>query len=273
MIRACVMGYPVAHSLSPKLHGFWLKKYNIDGAYTRQEVKPEGLRAALERLAEQGFAGCNLTIPLKEHALALMDELDGSALAAGAVNTVVMRDGRKTGYNSDGFGFLESLKAQYPQWNGARVVILGAGGAARGIIAALNEAAVGRFVLVNRSREKAEKLAGDLKLDPVMIVDWEDRAAALENATLLVNCSSLGMDGQPPLDLDLSGLPKTAAVCDIVYRPLVTKLLAEAKRRGHPVVEGLPMLLHQGRLGFRHWFGVDPAVTKELYDEITTGIT
>jgi shikimate dehydrogenase len=271
MIRACVMGYPVAHSLSPKLHGFWLKKYNIDGEYTRREVKPEGLKAALELLAEQGFAGCNLTLPLKEHALSLMDELDDSCRAAGAVNTVVIRAGRKTGYNSDGFGFMESLKAQYPGWDGARVVILGAGGAARGIIAALNEAAVGRFVLVNRSREKAENIVRDLNLDQATVINWEDRGASLKNATLLINCSSLGMAGGPPLDLDLSGLPKTAAVCDIVYRPLVTKLLAEAKRRGHPVVEGLPMLLHQGRLGFRHWFGVDPAVTGELYDEITKG--
>jgi shikimate dehydrogenase len=271
MIRACVMGYPVAHSLSPRLHGFWLKKYNIDGEYTRREVKPEQLEKALDMLAEEGFAGCNLTIPLKEHALALMDELDGSASAAGAVNTVVIRDGRKTGYNSDGFGFLESLKAQYPGWNGTRVVVLGTGGAARGIVAALNEAAVGRFVLVNRSREKAEKLAQDLKLDPVTVMDWKDRSAALENATLLVNCSNLGMAGQPPLELDLSALPKTAAVCDIVYRPLVTNLLLEAKRRGNPIIEGLPMLLHQGRLGFRHWFGIDPAVTNELYDEITKG--
>jgi len=271
MIRACVMGYPVAHSLSPKLHGFWLRKYGIDGEYTLKEVKPEQLKETLGMLVEQGFAGCNLTTPLKETALSLMDELDESCKAAGAVNTVVIRKGRKMGYNSDGFGFMESLKAQYPKWDGACVVILGAGGAARGIIAALGKAGARHFVLINRTREKAEKITKDFKLGNAAIVDWQDRAAALTNATLLVNCSSLGMTGGLPLELDLSALPKTAAVCDIVYRPLITPLLAGAKLRGNPAVEGLPMLLHQGRLGFRQWFGVDPAVTEELYGEMTTG--
>ena len=142
MIRACVMGSPVSHSLSPKLHGFWLKQYKIDGEYTRREVTPENLKKELKILAEQGFAGCNLTLPLKECALALMDELDESSRVSGAVNTVVIHDGKMTGYNSDGFGFMESLKAQYPAWDGTNVVILGAGGAARGIAAALNKAGV-----------------------------------------------------------------------------------------------------------------------------------
>jgi shikimate dehydrogenase len=272
MIRACVMGSPVAHSLSPKLHGFWLRKYKINGEYTLREVTPEQLKDTLDRLVAEGFAGGNLTIPLKEHALPLMDELDESCRVSGAVNTVVIRKGRKYGYNSDGFGFLESLKAQYPQWDGARVVILGTGGAARSIIAALKNAGAGHFVLVNRTRERAEKTARGLELKGAGIFEWEDRAASLKNATLLVNCSSLGMAGRPALDLDLSALPKTAAVCDIVYRPLITALLVEAKRRGNPVVEGLPMLLHQGRLGFRQWFGVDPEVTDELRREITRGI-
>jgi len=267
------MGYPVSHSLSPRLHGFWLKRHKIDGEYTRQEVMPEHLEAALDSLAERGFAGCNLTLPLKEAALPLMDELDESCIASGAVNTVVLRDNRRTGYNSDGFGFLESLRAQQPAWDGAKVVILGAGGAARGILSALNIAGAQRLVLASRTRSKAEKVVWDLRLKNADVVDWRDRTDALRNATLLVNCSSLGMTQQPPLDLDLSTLPETAVVCDIVYRPLITPLLAKAARRGNPVAEGLPMLLHQGRLGFRRWFGVDPAVTTELYDEITAGVT
>ncbi|MFH1158150.1 MAG: shikimate dehydrogenase [Pseudomonadota bacterium] len=271
-IRACVLGFPVSHSLSPKLHGFWLKKYGINGAYTSMAVTPEHLPQALDTLMERGFAGCNMTLPLKEIALSSMDEHDESCLMSGAVNTVVFRGGKKTGYNSDGFGFMESLKAQHPGWDGARVVILGAGGAARGIIASLRGAGATHFVLVNRTREKAEKVISAFKMKEATIVDWENRASALEGATLLVNCTSLGMMGNPPMEIDLSFLPKAAAVCDIVYRPLTTPLLAEARRRGNPAVEGLPMLLHQGRLGFQHWFGVDPAVTPELYNEMRKDI-
>lgn len=267
-IRACVMGFPVAHSLSPKLHGFWLKEHSVAGNYTTETVKPENLAKALDTLVEKGFAGCNLTLPLKEHALSLMDTCDESCLISGAVNTVVIRNGKKTGYNSDGFGFIESLKEQHPAWDGARVVILGSGGAARSVITALRAAGAKDFTLANRTREKAKKIANDLSLKKADIIDWGNRDAALEKATLLVNCTSLGMTGQPTLEINLSALPKTAAVCDIVYRPLMTQLLADAERRGHPVIKGLPMLLHQGRLGFRHWFGIDPAVTRDLYEEI-----
>lgn len=268
MIRACVMGYPVYHSLSPVLHRFWLKKYKIDGDYTLNETRPEQLASSLAALEDQGYVGCNLTLPLKEYALTMMNHLDDSARAAGAVNTVVIRYGKMTGYNSDGFGFMESLKAQHAGWDGTKTVIIGAGGAARGAIAALKESGVSRFTLLNRTREKAEQLVCDLGLAHATVESWERRAESLENATLLVNCSSLGMEKQPPLELDLSILPKAAAVCDIVYRPLITPLLEAARKRGNPIVEGLPMLLHQGRLGFRHWFGVDPAVTAELYEEL-----
>jgi shikimate dehydrogenase len=267
-IRACVMGYPVSHSLSPKLHSAWLRDYKIDGAYMAMAVQPMQLQDALNTITERGFAGCNLTVPLKEHAMFLMDEHDESCLMSGAINTIVIRDGKKKGYNSDGFGFMESLSAQSPAWNGARVVILGAGGAARGIISSLRGAGAGHFTLVNRTREKAEKIVTVFKLDNAETADWKGRAAALKDATLLVNCSSLGMTGQPPLDLDLKLLPETATVCDIVYRPLMTPLLVSARERGNPVAEGLSMLLHQGRIGFRHWFGVDPAVTPKLFEEM-----
>lgn len=265
--RALVMGWPVSHSLSPLLHGWWLKRYNIDGIYTKMAVMCENLDEALRRLVDTGAAGCNLTLPLKECALSLMDEHDESCLMSGAVNTVVIRDGRKIGYNSDGFGFVESLKSQHPQWDGSRTVILGTGGASRGIIASLRASGAKHFVLVNRTKDKAERVKKQFTLD-AEIMGWEHRAEALKDATLVVNCTSLGMDGDAPLDLPLDFLPQEAAVCDIVYRPLKTPLLAAAEKRGNLVVEGLPMLLHQGRLGFDHWFGRDPEVTPELYDYI-----
>lgn len=193
----------------------------------------------------------------------LMDELDASSKAAGAVNTVVIRNGRKIGFNSDGFGFMESLKAQCPQWNKDHAVLLGAGGAARGIAAALKDAGVKKFTLINRTPEKAHRIIEDLGLQRGTVA-----SDAPADTTLLINCTSLGMVAHPPLSIDISSLEKTAVVCDIVYRPLSTPLLDEARRRGHRVVEGLPMLLHQGRLGFKQWFGVDPSVTPALYEEI-----
>lgn len=262
--RACVMGWPVSHSLSPHLHGYWLQRYNIGGDYSAMAITPDNLKDALLLLKNRGYRGCNLTMPLKEAALSLMDDHDESCLMSGAVNTVVIDNGRFRGFNSDGFGFVESLKAQHPTWSGERVVILGTGGAARGIIASLRAAGAKHFVLINRTRDKAEKVVKAFTLD-ADVVDWQHRAEALKNATLLVNCTSLGMLGSEPLDLDLKHLPETAGVCDIVYRPLITPLLQVATKRGNPVIEGLPMLLHQGRLGFEHWFGRDPDVTPELY--------
>lgn len=263
--QACVLGSPISHSLSPKLHGFWLKRYKINGGYTAMEVSPAQLNPALDDLAARGFAGCNLTLPLKEHALELMDTLDESAVTAGAVNTVVIRGGKKTGYNSDGFGFLESLKAQASSWNKNHAVLLGAGGAARGIAAVLKQAGVKNFTFINRTPQKAEKIIIDLALPQASTA-----VTAPEDTSLLINCTSLGMAGQPPLETDISMLPPHATVADIVYRPLITPLLQQAQQRGLAIVEGLPMLLHQGRLGFKEWFGVDPAVTPELYKEIAS---
>ena len=262
MIKACVMGFPAAHSLSPRLHGHWLKTYGIDGVYTVREVKPEGLAGALDVLTAEGFAGCNLTIPLKEAALPLMDVLDESAQAAGAVNTVVMKDGKKTGYNSDGFGFVESLNAQAAGWDKTHAVLYGAGGAARGIAASLADAGVEKFTFINRNAARAEALIRDLG------IEGDVAGEVPEDASLFINCTPLGMKGQPVFALDISALSRGAVVCDIVYRPLVTPLLETARARGLRIVEGLPMLLHQGRLGFCHWFGTDPAVTKELYEEM-----
>lgn len=262
--KACVMGWPVSHCLSPQLHRYWLEHYGIAGSYTAMAVMPDHLRAALDLLVARGFSGCNLTVPLKENALSMMDEHDESCLMSGAVNTVVIRGGKLHGYNSDGFGFVESLKEKYPDWDGARVAVLGTGGAARGVIASLRAAGARDFVLVNRTRDKAEKIVKAFHLN-AEVYEWRDRAEALRDATLLVNCSSLGMVDQPPLDIDLSLLPETAVVADIVYRPLETALLEAARARGNPVLPGLGMLLHQGRLGFDFWFGRDPEVTPALY--------
>lgn len=265
MIKACVLGMPVSQSLSPKLHGYWLQKYGIEGSYTAMATPSAAIKDALSRLRDQGYAGCNLTIPLKECALPEMDEHDESCLMSGAINTVVIRDGIMTGYNSDGFGFVESLAAQAPDYDGKTVAILGTGGASRGIIASLRAAGAQHFILINRTIEKAELVKQQFKLN-ADIVAWDHRADVLKDVSLLVNCTSLGMNGQEPLDLSLQNLPDNATVCDIVYRPLETPLLNAAKARGLKIVTGLPMLLHQGRLGFDHWFGKDPEVTTELYE-------
>ena len=263
---AGVMGWPVAHSRSPALHGFWLAEHGIDGAYVPLAVRPEHLGSALRALPQLGFAGCNVTIPHKAAVLAAVDEADEAARRAGGVNTVVVgADGRLHGSSTDGFGFLEALRAAAPGWRAAQgpAVVIGAGGAGRAIVAALLDAGAGEIRLVNRTPAHAAALAAALG-GPVRILAWEERAAALAGARLLVNATSLGMVGQPPLDLALDALPRDAVVNDIVYVPLETTLLAAARARGNLAVDGLDMLLHQGRPGFAAWFGVMPQVTPAL---------
>jgi shikimate dehydrogenase len=271
---AGVMGWPVAHSLSPRLHGHWLRRYAIDGAYVPLPVPPERLDQALDALPALGFAGTNLTIPHKEAAVSLVDRLSATAERIGAVNTVVVEpDGTLSGDNTDGFGFIASLSESPVEWHAAAgpAVVLGAGGAARAIAAALLDAGAPEVRLVNRTPERARALAGDLG-GPVDPVEWAGRSAALADAVLLVNTTSLGMHGQPPLDLALDDLPPTALVTDVVYTPLVTPLLALARARGNPVVDGLGMLLHQARPGFRAWFGVDPVVDDDLRATVLAGL-
>lgn len=263
---AGVMGWPVAHSRSPALHGFWLEHHGIDGAYLPLPVRPENLAAALRALPLLGFAGCNLTLPHKEAALGILDRIDPAALRVGAVNTVIVgADGTLEGRNTDGFGFIENLRAAVPGFTAAAgpAVVIGAGGGARAVIAALLDDGAPEIRLANRRRERAAALADALG-GPIRLVDWTARAAALADAALLVNTTSLGMAGQPPLDLPLDALPRTAVVSDIVYVPLDTPLLAAARARGNPAVDGLGMLLHQGRPGFAAWFGTMPAVTPAL---------
>jgi shikimate dehydrogenase len=266
---AGVIGWPVKHSRSPRLHGFWLARHEVDGAYVPLAVEPGRLEAALRGLVACGFRGANVTIPHKEAAFGLCDDVAASARRAGAVNTLVFEGGRILGSNTDGYGFLESLREQAPGFDprSGPAVLLGAGGAARAIGAALLDAGCPRLTLVNRTRDRAEALAAALG-GPVAVAE----APPLSDAALLVNTTSLGMPGQPPLEVDLSPLPPTAIVADIVYVPLETPLLAAARARGLVAVDGLGMLLHQARPGFEAWFGVAPQVDSGLRAFVAEGI-
>jgi len=270
-IKAGVIGWPVEHSLSPRLHGYWLKEYGIDGTYDAIPVDPENVEGFIRRLADNGFAGINVTVPHKEAAFAAVDETDVITKCIGAVNTIfVGADGKLTGRNTDGFGFMQNLREGAPKWGSGDgpVVVLGAGGAARSIIVSLLYDGVSSIRLTNRTQERGENLAIDIPADTggdtkatIDIIPWEKRSSALDGAALLVNTTTLGMTGKDPLDLDLGNLPSSCVITDIVYAPLVTPLLAAAAARGNVTVDGIGMLLHQARPGFSAWFGVEPTVT------------
>lgn len=265
---AGVMGWPVGHSRSPRLHGHWFQRYGIDGTYIPLPVRPEDVEPAFRALPRVGFRGWNVTVPHKEAAARLVDELDPAAKRIGAVNTVlVLEDGRTRGLNTDGAGFLANLRQQAPQWRaeGGPVVVLGAGGSARAVATALLDAGVPALRLVNRTVARAAQLAAALTgLGPIASAGWDDLEHALTDAALLVNCTSLGMTGQPPLEIELAPLSPGAVVADLVYAPLETQLLSAARRRGNPAVEGLGMLLHQAVPGFAHWGGVVAEVDEAL---------
>ena len=274
---AGVFGWPINHSRSPRLHGFWLAKYGIDGAYLPFSTRPENLIDAIRALPKLGFRGGNITLPHKERALAAVDELSDVARRIGAVNTLIVReDGTIFGDNTDGYGFLQHLKSSAPQWRAEAgpAVVLGAGGAARAIIVALLDAGVPRIILTNRTASRADNLARELGGEAsgrIEVIDWTLREAALEGAGLLVNTTQLGQAGQAPLEINLRHLPTSAVVDDIVYVPLETNLLAAAKTRGNAVVDGIGMLLHQARPGFKAWFGVEPEVNAALRDFVLRG--
>jgi len=262
---AGLIGWPVSHSRSPRLHGYWLAEHGIDGAYVPLPVAPEKMEPAVRGLAAAGLVGVNVTIPHKQSVLALCDEVDGIARRIGAVNLLVFANDRIVGTNTDSFGFMENLKGAAPAWAAKRApaTLLGAGGGARAVAVGLLDAGVPELRLVNRNRARAEQLAADIG-GPITVLAWEERAAALAGAGLLVNSTSLGMSGQPPLELPLDDLPDDAVVADLVYSPLETALLAAARARGCVGVDGLGMLLHQGRPCFAAWFGPHPQVTEEL---------
>lgn len=265
-ILAGVMGWPVAHSRSPAIHNYWIRHYGLNGSYVLLPVQPERIADAVRGLRALGFAGCNITIPHKVAAMPLVDRIEPLAQRIGAINTVVVeQDGTLAGYNTDAYGYIQSLLDAQPGWraDAGPVTVLGAGGAARAILVALAERGAKEIRLCNRSLDKAQALAAEFGA-PLRAVPWEQREEALDGAALLVNTTSLGMKGQAPLELSLARLPRQALVSDIIYVPLETPLLAAARQRGNATVNGLGMLLNQARPAFQHWFGVLPEVTPEL---------
>ena len=266
MNRVCVIGWPVGHSRSPAVHRYWLKQYRLDGTYEKEAVRPEELEDFLGSLATKGYAGANVTLPHKEAALRAAESADQAAVTIGAANTLWLDpDGTLHASNTDSYGFMASLAQEVPDWNRDRrqVMVLGAGGAARAIVYGLIAGGTAKILLANRTRERADALARNFG-PAVEVVDWDDRHKALAACGLLVNATSLGLKGKPPLDLDLKLLPADAVVADIVYSPLETPLLAAAMARGNRTVDGLGMLLHQAVPGFERWFGVRPEVTPDL---------
>lgn len=263
---AGVIGWPVAHSRSPRLHGHWLRRHGIEGYYVPIGLAPEEFLSGLAALPGLGFRGVNVTIPHKEAALAAAREVSPIAARVGAANTLTfLPDGGFHADNTDGYGFIESLRQDAPGWTAAAgpALVLGAGGAARAVIAALIDAGAPEVRLANRTRARAEQLAEGLG-GPITVVAWDEASAAADGAATIVNTSALGMVGQPPLDVRLDAAPPSALVNDIVYQPLVTPLLAAAAARGLRTVDGLGMLLHQAVPGFERWFGTKPRVDADL---------
>ncbi len=258
---AGIAGWPVTYSRSPRLHGFWLQRHGIDGAYLPLPIRPGDFATAMRGLLVAGFAGANVTIPHKLAAFEICDSVDDTARRAGAVNTLVFDDGRIAGSNTDGYGFIANLRSHGVDPAAGPALLLGAGGSARAVAAALQDAGT-TVTVANRTRARAEALARDLP--GLRIADWDLRVAALKDHALVVNTTPLGMVGHGALDLDLSRAPPSLAVADNVYVPLETPLLSAARARGLRTVEGLGMLLHQAVPGFRAWFGVEPQVDEEL---------
>lgn len=266
--RVCVMGWPVAHSRSPLIHNHWIAEHRIpDARYELLAVKPEDAAETIRHLHKLDFVGANVTVPHKETAFATLKRHDATAKRLKAVNTIVtLDDGTLEGRNTDGYGFIANLKQGAPDWRASEgpAVMLGAGGAARAIAAALEADGVPEIRIVNRTVERAETLIRDLGLKSARAYSMRETEAALEGAGLLVNTTTLGMKGESDVDLDIAQLPRDAVVTDIVYTPLETGLLKRARLAGHETVDGLGMLLHQAVPGFEAWFGVRPHVTDEL---------
>ena len=273
MKRACVIGWPIEHSRSPLIHGYWLKKYGIDGAYTKEAVPPEAVSQFLRSLAANGFVGCNVTVPHKEAAFAAAQEKEPSALAVAAANTLWLEGGKLHAANTDTYGFMTYLQERAPGWdtNDLPVSILGAGGAARAIIYGFLEAGVREVRVFNRTRARADALAQHFG-PGVKAFDWRERTRRARKTAVLVNTTTIGMNGIGSLDMDFHTFDPTCVVCDIVYVPLETELIVRARGRGLRTVDGLGMLLQQAVPGFEKWFGVRPEVTAELRDLLVADI-
>ncbi len=263
---AAVIGHPVAHSKSPNVHGYWLRKYGLKGHYIPMDIEPDKLADLLPRLADLGFVGANVTIPHKERVMEIADLITDRATLIGAANTLIFRkDGRIHADNTDGYGFIENIRQAIPDWNpkSGPAVVFGAGGACRAVLASLIDVGVPRIILTNRTRIRAEKLREDFG-NRVQVVEWVQAGNVLEEADLVVNTTSLGMTGKPEMRVPLDGLRPGAIVNDLVYTPLQTRLLATAEDRGCRVVDGLGMLLHQAVPGFERWFGKRPVIDENV---------
>ena len=271
MTRACVIGWPISHSLSPVIHGYWLKQSGIDAEYVKVAVEPKDLAFFLTNLAANRYCGGNITVPHKIEAHRLCEHRDAAADAIGAVNMVWLESGRLAGSNTDAYGFLANLDSEAAGWDRAGPsVVIGAGGAARAIVWALRQRGFEDIRIVNRTKTRAEELAA--AFPPASAHGFGDLDRVLRGAHLIVNSSTLGMKGAPALTIDFSGVTRDATVCDIVYSPLETGFLSEARRRGLRAVDGLGMLLHQAVPGFEIWFGVRPEVTPELRQAVLAAI-
>lgn len=265
LVKTALIGHPVSQSKSPLIHRHWMKKYGIAGSYEAIDIAPENLQAGVQQLIEAGYAGFNVTVPHKQAIFDLCDEVENAAKIIGAVNTVVLKNGRLHGYNTDAYGFIQNIKenAGLPEFMRGPCVVLGAGGGARAVVYALAQAGAQEIIVVNRTLARAQQIC-EIDNQIMRPVEWDARHDVLMTASLLVNTTSSGMAGKDALDIDLALLPPEAIVSDIVYVPLMTDLLSAAKDRSNKTVTGIGMLLHQARLAFEKWHGVLPDVDQDL---------
>ena len=273
MKKACVIGWPIGHSRSPLIHNYWLEQYSIEGRYDRLAIEPGKLRDFLSAIQRSEYLGCNVTLPHKEGAFHLVDQADDIAKRLGVVNTIYQCDGKLLGTSTDGEGFIANLAnaTELTDLKNQRAVIFGAGGAAMAVVGALIDLGLTEVAMTNRTIERSNQVRRKFGKF-VVPIDWDRRSESLSECRLLVNSTSLGMTGQPALEVDLARLPVSAVVTDLVYSPLHTPLLIAAKSRGNQTIGGLGMLLHQAVRGFELWFGTRPEVTKELHDLVARDI-
>lgn len=273
MKRACVIGWPIEHSRSPLIHGYWLDKYGVDGSYTKLAVAPDDVAEFLRALGQQGFVGCNVTVPHKEIAFSVAEEVEESARVVGAANTLWLEGDRLFAANTDTYGYMNYLSHVVPDWRAhdGPVCILGAGGAARAIVYGFLDAGVEEVRIFNRTRGRAEAIADQFG-PRVKVFDWDNRSDASRDACVLVNTTAVGLKGNGALGIDFEGFNADCVVSDIVYVPLETQLMRDARAAGLRTVDGLGMLLHQAVPGFERWFGVRPQVTDELRQRIIADI-
>jgi len=265
-LLAGVIGWPVMHSRSPMMHNYWFKKHGLAGTYVPLAIRPEHLSAALRGLHPLGFAGVNVTIPHKQEAMKMVHAVDTLAKSIGAISCVIVRsDGSLAGTNNDCYGFIHAVRQEQPGWqaDAGPVVVIGAGGGSRAVCYGLAQEGAREIRVVNRTLARAKGIAQEFG-GPIRALAWEQRHEVLEGAAMVVNTTSCGMVGQPALDIELDKLPQSALVADIIYIPLETPFLAAARRRGNSTINGLGMLLNQGRPAWKAWFGIEPEVTAEL---------